>query len=82
MAIDKQKIVEKIQDEVIIKWADSIRLPSGYDPDLDLLYKMILEFLNSIDKETITDIGFIQWYSGMEESKIQSAYKRYLSECK
>lgn len=26
-------------------------------------------------------MGFITWYSGMEETKIKSAYERWLKEC-
>ena len=32
------------------------------------------------DCEELKDIGFIQWYSGMEEYKIRNAYERYKRE--
>ena len=36
------------------------------------------EALDSLEaEEEIKDINFIMWYSGMEESKIRNAYKRY-----
>jgi hypothetical protein len=33
-------------------------------------------------EETIHDINFIKWYSGMDEVKIRNAYKRYIQESK
>ena len=44
----KEKIKDRVYDDVIIKWADSIGLPSGYDEDLDKLYKMLILFLNAL----------------------------------
>ena len=36
----------------------------------------------NINSETIHDINFIKWYSGMEEQKIRNAFERYKREAK
>lgn len=42
--------------------------------------KTIQHLISKKTEEQLTDIEFVKWYSGMEESKILSAYKRYLTE--
>ena len=44
--------------------------------------KTIQHLISKKTDEQLTDIEFVKWYSGMEETKILSAYKRYLSERK
>ena len=44
--------------------------------------KTIQNLIANKNEEQLTDIEFVKWYSGMEESKILSAYKRYLKERK
>ena len=47
-------------------------------PDRTKFYEWIAAKMLSTSK--LTDIEFIKWYSGMEETKIISAYERYMSE--
>lgn len=42
----------------------------------------IQNLISNKEEEHLTDIEFVKWYSGMEETKILSAYKRYLIERK
>lgn len=44
--------------------------------------KTIQNLISNKGEERLTDIEFVKWYSGMEETKILSAYKRYLAERK
>lgn len=52
---------------------------------LDMNYqaeKLIAKATTGKFEQHLTDIEFVKWYSGMEETKILSAYKRYLVERK
>ena len=44
--------------------------------------KTIQNLISNKSEDHLTDLEFVKWYSGMEEAKILSAYKRYLIERK
>lgn len=82
------KIADKILGEILLhkrgeyQWYINQK-PGFKEPIIEAMESYHAQFTTQKQvTDDIKDINFIKWYSGMDESKIRNAYKRYIKESK